>query len=66
MRIARIFVPRIFVPRSFYSACCRSPSTAELAIVYHPDGKTYGPLPGDFASDSQVHLTVGLPERGGI
>ncbi|MEM7225693.1 MAG: hypothetical protein AAF495_22125 [Pseudomonadota bacterium] len=39
---------------------------AELAIVYHSDGKTYGPLPGEFASDSHVHLYVGLPKRSGI
>ena len=39
---------------------------AELAIVYHSDGKTYGPLPGEFARDSHVHMYVGLPKRSGI
>ena len=39
---------------------------AELAIVYHSDGKTYGPLPGEFATDSHVHMYVGLPKRSGI
>ena len=37
-----------------------------LALAYHSDGKTYGPLPGDFASNSHIHLYVGLPQRSGL
>ena len=40
--------------------------TSGLAIAYHSDGKTYGPLPGDFASNSHIHMYVGLPQRSGL
>ena len=32
-----------------------------IAIAYHSDGKTYGPLPGDFGLNSHVQLFFGLP-----
>ncbi len=34
---------------------------AALAIVYHSDGNTYGPSPGDMGSKSHVQLLVVLP-----
>lgn len=37
-----------------------------LAVAWHSDGKTYGPLPGDFATNSHVQLFLGLPKRSGI
>ncbi len=37
-----------------------------LAIAYHSDGKTYGPLPGEFGSNAHVHLFLALPKRAGI
>ena len=37
-----------------------------LAIAYHSDAKTYGPLPGEFGSNSHIHLYLGLPKRSGI
>ena len=37
-----------------------------LAIAWHSDGKTYGALPGPFATVSHVHLYAGLPKRSGI
>lgn len=39
---------------------------AGLAVAWHSDGKTYGPLPGDFATDSHVQLYMFLPKRSGI
>lgn len=39
---------------------------AELAIAWHSDGKTYGHTPGEFGSDTHVHMYVGLPKRAGI
>ena len=40
-------------------------STAEtiqvLAIAYHSDGKTYGPLPGDFGLNSHVQILFMIP-----
>ncbi len=39
---------------------------AELAIAWHSDGKTYGHLPGPFASNTHVHMYTGLPKRAGI
>ncbi len=39
---------------------------AELAIAWHSDGRTYGPLPGEFSTKSHVQLFVGLPKRSGI
>ncbi|NIA69953.1 hypothetical protein HBA54_15220 [Pelagibius litoralis] len=38
---------------------------AGLAIAWHSDGKTYGVVPGAFATYSHVHLYAGLPKRGG-
>ena len=37
-----------------------------LAIAYHSDGETYGPLPGDFGNKSHIHLYLALPKRAGI
>lgn len=39
---------------------------AGLAIAWHSDGNTYGPLPGEFATKSHVHLFLGLPKRSGL
>ena len=39
---------------------------ADLAIAWHSDGKTYGPLPGEFATKSHVQMYLGLPKRQGI
>ncbi|MGI9434018.1 MAG: hypothetical protein ACR2Q4_04175, partial [Geminicoccaceae bacterium] len=39
---------------------------ADLAIAYHSDGNTYGPMPGEFATKSHVHMYLGLPKRQGI
>lgn len=39
---------------------------SELAIAWHSDGKTYGPLPGEFSTKTHVHLYVGLPKRAGL
>ena len=39
---------------------------AGLAVAWHSDGKTYGPLPGEFATNSHVQLFLGLPKRSGI
>ena len=39
---------------------------AGLAIAWHSDGKTYGAVPGEFATVSHVHLYAGLPKRSGI
>lgn len=37
-----------------------------LAISWHSDGKTYGPLPGVFSMNSHVQLFTVLPKRSGI
>ena len=37
-----------------------------LAIAYHSDGKTYGPLAGDFGSKAHVQLFLMLPKRTGL
>ncbi len=37
-----------------------------LAIAWHSDGKTYGPLPGEFAKNSHVQMYMDLPKRSGI
>jgi len=37
-----------------------------LAISWHSDGKTYGPLPGEFSINSHVQLFTVLPKRTGI
>jgi len=37
-----------------------------LAISWHSDGKTYGPLPGEFSINSHVQLFTLLPKRTGI
>lgn len=34
---------------------------AGLAVAWHSDGKTYGPLPGDFATRSHIQLFTVLP-----
>lgn len=39
---------------------------ADLAIAWHSDGKTTGPLPGEFSTKTHVHMYVGLPKRSGI
>lgn len=35
-----------------------------LALAYHSDGQTFGPLPGDFGSQTHVHLLAFLPPAG--
>ena len=37
-----------------------------LAIAWHSDGKTYGVLPGEFATRSHIQLYSGLPQRSGL
>ena len=37
-----------------------------LAINYHSDGKTYGPLPGAFGLNAHIPLFVMLPKREGL
>ncbi|MGI9383272.1 MAG: hypothetical protein ACR2PO_08960 [Methyloligellaceae bacterium] len=37
-----------------------------LAIAWHSDGKTYGPMPGEFSTRSHVHMYVDLPKRSGL
>lgn len=39
---------------------------SELAIAWHSDGKTYGYTPGEFSTDTHVHLYVPLPTRAGL
>lgn len=39
---------------------------SDLAIAWHSDGATYGPLPGEFSTKTHVHLYVGLPKRAGL
>lgn len=39
---------------------------SELAIAWHSDGKTYGHEPGEFSTDTHVHMYTALPLRAGI
>ena len=39
---------------------------SELAIAWHSNDKTYGPLPGEFSTNTHVHMYTGLPKRAGI
>ncbi|MEM7443772.1 MAG: hypothetical protein AAF414_10630 [Pseudomonadota bacterium] len=39
---------------------------SELAIAWHSDGNTYGHEPGEFSTETHVHMFVILPERAGI
>lgn len=39
---------------------------ADLALAWHSDGKTYGPLPGVFSTATHVQIYVTLPERTGL
>lgn len=39
---------------------------ADLAIAWHSDGKTYGPLPGAFSTVTHVQMYVALPKRTGL
>ncbi len=40
--------------------------TAGLATAYHSDGQTYGPLPGEYATRSHIHMILMLPRRTGL
>ncbi|MEM8814268.1 MAG: hypothetical protein AAGE85_00430 [Pseudomonadota bacterium] len=40
--------------------------TAGLATAYHSDGRTYGPLPGEYATRSHIHMILMLPKRAGL
>ena len=37
-----------------------------LALNWHSDGKTYGTLPGEFATDAHIQLFTILPKRTGL
>jgi hypothetical protein len=37
-----------------------------LAVTLHSDGKTWGPLPGEFSTDSHVQMFLLLPKRSGL
>jgi hypothetical protein len=39
---------------------------SELAIAWHSDGETHGPLTGEFSTQTHVHLYVPLPKRTGL
>ncbi len=39
---------------------------AGLAIAWHSDGRTYGPSPGEFTTNTHVQLFVDLPKRNGL
>lgn len=39
---------------------------SELAIAWHSNGETYGPLTGEFSTDTHVQLYVPLPKRTGL
>ncbi|MCR9089577.1 MAG: hypothetical protein NXH97_22900 [Rhodobacteraceae bacterium] len=39
---------------------------ADLAIAWHSDGKTYGPLTGEFSTVTHVQMFVALPPRTGL
>ncbi|MDU9007108.1 hypothetical protein [Sedimentitalea todarodis] len=39
---------------------------ADLALAWHSDGNTYGPLPGEFSTVTHVQMYVALPSRTGL
>ncbi|WP_377192990.1 hypothetical protein [Ruegeria meonggei] len=39
---------------------------ADLGLAWHSDGKTYGPLPGEFSTVTHVQMYVALPARTGL
>ncbi|WP_299406889.1 hypothetical protein [uncultured Roseobacter sp.] len=39
---------------------------ADLAVAWHSDGQTYGPLTGEFSTVTHVQMYVGLPKRAGM
>lgn len=39
---------------------------SDLAIAWHSDGKTYGPMPGEFSTNTHVQMYVTLPKRSGV
>ena len=39
---------------------------SELAIAWHSDDKTHGHEPGEFSTNTHVHLFVVLPKRAGL
>ncbi|WP_299470851.1 hypothetical protein [uncultured Roseibium sp.] len=39
---------------------------AELAIAWHSDGKTHGPMTGEFSTQTHVQMYVPLPKRTGL
>lgn len=39
---------------------------ADLGLAWHSDGKTYGPLPGEFSTVTHVQMYVALPARKGL
>ena len=39
---------------------------ADLAIAWHSDSKTHGPLPGEFSTNTHVQMYVTLPKRSGV
>lgn len=39
---------------------------ADLGLAWHSDGKTYGPLTGEFSTATHVQMYVTLPERTGL
>ena len=40
--------------------------TAGLATAYHSDGRTYGALPGEYATRSHIHMILMLPRQNGL
>ena len=53
-----ITIPVSWLPETTDSA------TGVIAAAYHSDGKTYGPLPGEFGSVTHVQLMHMLPPAG--
>lgn len=39
---------------------------SDLAIAWHSDGKTHGPLTGEFSTKTHVQMYVTLPKRSGV
>ncbi len=39
---------------------------ADLGLAWHSDGKTYGPLTGEFSTVTHVQMFVMLPPRTGL
>lgn len=39
---------------------------SELAIAWHSDGETHGPMTGEFSTQTHVHMYVPLPKRAGL